>query len=321
MVLCFELLDERHQPLTSRIVAEIESLGFGVEIGQIKQSDAELEPLKQVARESNATAAMRVLFTSGTIEVWAFDPQSAQEVYREAAVTQGDEDFHLISLMAAEIFRATLLEARVLPANDNSTPIDKAKQPASSEAPVQTSQELTAKSEPRIIGELAPALTANGFAIPPTFNLLLAVRFPLWKRLSISVFGLTPLISSRIEDRDGTARVHFGLIGGALRFVLGSPHSRWSSSAGLGYAALFYHIKGQSKQEGGQGKTGRAVSSSPILRLGVSVALIKSVRLYLAALGGYALSETKVRMMGRDVAGLGRPLILIGALGVEADLW
>jgi len=301
--------------LANRISAEIEALGFAARIVH-PDTVGSTSDLGRLAREAGADAAVRADEADGRIEVWATDPRTEQVVYRSIVVSgEGEDAIDEIALGAVELLRASLMEVRaagaVEPAVEPSTSPDESVVTDDADSGTELTGLLTL--------ELGPAVIAMTFDAPPSVNILVGVHVRAVGMLGVEALGITPMVRSVIDEDEGRAEIHFGLVGGGLRLSLGDRSSRWIPCGAVGFAAAFFQMTAQA--EGPlAGREELVATPVPYGRLGLALELHERVHLRADVLVGWTLSKTVVRMAEREVAALGTPL-LAGALGVEFVLF
>jgi hypothetical protein len=300
----------------ARVAAELGALGYEVEPTVVEDAGSGGEDLGRAAARMGAMAAVR-LGPAGGIEAFAADAAGGNAVYRQLRLERGedgrDED---LALGAVELLRACLveIEAAARPAlRSEAGPAE----PARPAAPVP--EPAPEPAPPRLAVDLAPMVSAVAFTAPPTVNVLIGAHLRAFGPLGFELLGVTPMVPSRIDEEEGRAEIHFGLVGGGARLGFGDPAGRWRPRASLGIVAALVRITARA-EEPYAGREELVAGPMPYARLGLGLAVHDRVLVCAEALGGWLLGRTAVVMAEREVAVLGAPL-LGGALGVELNLF
>jgi hypothetical protein len=317
--------DAEGAPTASRVESELADLGISVRTLVIGADAAADEPLSAIGERTGAAAAVRIR-ADRTIEVWAAGDPAAEAVIANAPSGDGDR---LIAIAAAELVRARMLHVppEAAPAEPIAQPAraetttPEAEHPAAPAAAPVVAEAIAAPAprRARITAEVGPATLASGLDLAPTFNAFFAVAIFAVKPLSVELFGAAPIVPSRAANAAGSMRMHTALAGGGLRFGIESSSGRFLGLAAPGFAALILVLDGHAA-DGYDARGDTIATAAPLLRLAGSVRLAARVRLGLDAIAGVALSEVAVRIGGRRIASVGRP-ILGAALCVEVILW
>jgi len=294
--------------LARRICAEVEALD--VTVAQIvRPRETPPVELGELARAAGAHAAIRAETTSGRVEVWADDPRSDRVIYRSSIIADGAADE--IALEAVELLRASLLTVRVTePAAV--TPESPAPEP---EVKAPPAEDDAAEPAGRLSVELGPMVTAATFDAPPTVNMLVGAHLQVYELLGVELVGVTPMVRTVIEEQEGRAAVHFGMVGGGLRLGFGKPEGRWLPSGAVGCAAALFQLTARADSPF-VAHDELVASPAPYGRIALALSVHERVRVRAEVLAAWTLPRTVVQIAGREVAVLGAPL-LAGALEVE----
>ncbi|MDD5307717.1 MAG: hypothetical protein PHU25_10395 [Deltaproteobacteria bacterium] len=303
--------------LVSRIVAELEAMGLGARAVRLDPEDP--IALEELARRTGAAAAIRIVPRTGTLHVWIADRVTGKVVSREVVIPNDTPKSEaIVATEAVELLRASLMELRTTrePKGDVA-PTPAVKKPVEPQPapPVATETKATT----RLALEVGPAVAGSGFDLPPTVNVFAGAWATIFDPLGIEVLGLTPLVASRTSTNGGEVRLNLGLAGAGLRLGFSPGTGRWLPSLAAGCAAVFFLLDGRAR-EGHEDHEETIVRAAPFLRAGLAVLLVGRLRLRLDALGGWAFPGTSVRVDGKEIADLGRPL-LAAVLALELVVW
>lgn len=197
--------------------SELESLGLTVETVDKGRDEVIPRDLQRAAREHHAVAAIRVLASSGIVELWIADRVTGKVVLRDV-LSQGAEtkvSESTVALQVVELLRASLLEVAA------------PHPPRGEVVPPPTLYNVVgfpdAAGQLRL--ELAPAVAASVGGASP----LAAAAFEIGYRVSPywtgEGFGLVSVVPGNIRGRIGTAKVQ------AHVFTLGiEAHPRASAT-------------------------------------------------------------------------------------------
>ncbi|WP_437672118.1 hypothetical protein [Sorangium sp. So ce131] len=307
-----------------RVVAELESLGFRVELLDPAAEPVSRASLEASAREAGALAAIRAIPSGRGVEVWIADRVTGKTVLREMAGRAGDGgaeelDDAALALRVVELLRASLLEASLpepppgeLPATREireklrvPAPSALSDAPAPAPAPAHV-QELRVSLAPGVLlspGGLGAAVSADlGLAWMPS------------EHVGVVAFAAIPLTNARKERQDLSVDLSALLAGGGVRFT--THARRWAPSADLGLAALALRTAGLVAGAASTRGESSAVTVAPFTRLGLAFAVTPWLRLRADVLAGAIVQGVSVQIEGNEIATWGRPFLLSSA-GVD----
>jgi hypothetical protein len=299
-------------PFSARVRAEIEAMGFEIELGS-----------EVIESGTNAVAAARVIEGPGRrVEIWIADAATGRLTQRAIVMPSPDDDEASQTVRASEQLRAFFQPLRAGAAPVVAPP------PAPVVAPaVVTAPPIVAA--PTILAAPIPSpaprsrfLVGADLAVPfqpggPALHLGVKGRWTPMAHLGVGAFLSVPLAGSTVKAAEGSASLTAPLFGLDLAAIASlTPHLRVAATAGLalawvrtsGFASAPY-----------QGKAADVVAAVPIFGAEIAPRLTERVSLSLDGRMGFALSPVDISFAGRPVAIWGRPLGML-ALGVTVDL-
>jgi hypothetical protein len=314
------VVDRDGAPVARRIAAELSALGFRV----ISVADDAEQPsrmhLEEVARSSGAVAAVRVAPSSKGIEVWLVDRVTGKTVLREVlardAATAGTDA--VVAVRTVELLRASLLEID-LPHPSRGDVLPSAALRRAARLPPPAGADVRAHS-----GQASDSVwfgAASGSSISPG-GLGASPAFVLgayWQpagRLSAGIVSFLPVVPARLTSVEGTSDVYTTLLGAGVRVDLMDRGGTWVPDVGTGISMLMFHMDGTGKPPAYQGRSDMVVTAAPYAELGLSCRLLRDLSLRSEMRAAIAMPEPVIRFAGRDVARMGRPLVLF-LLGFE----
>lgn len=329
------ITDDAETPMVRRIAAELTTLGVAIEWVPLGEGDNRYIDLDQVAAQFGTTAAIRILVATGEVDLWTQNRATQSELSRRVRGAEGEDDAALV-VRAVEMIRACFLpvdvpsESAAPPPVSDSTP--EATQPKPSREPSKDDAVLstrqTAAPEPKRLSLAAgPAVLAPGFDFAPTVNIAVSLHLRVFEKWGLAALGVVPLIRTRVEPAAASSdagiayvgKIDTGLAGGAIRFSPLAQSSRWQPTLAVGFAALFFKIAGETTSATDSPQVDFATVGSPLVNLGLRLAVTARFRLCVELLGGWALRPTELRRYRTDeqiVTTLG-PLWLSGTIGVD----
>jgi hypothetical protein len=300
--------------LAVRLAAELSAQGFRPTTAETIQN-AGVEEMRSIASARHAVAVMQIADTGDRVSVWRRDPAGHLTMLQEVVVPSKRGDAAtLLAFKSVELLRASLLDLRD----------EEARPPAAAEKqpprPVITRPEPGAPGTPRdhLLVALQPAVTCGFGGLPPAAHVGAGVRARLWRRLGFALFGLIPTAPMKIDEPEGAARVLAGTLSPGLEVALMPPGRTPALSIGAGAGALFLGMKGAATAPN-ESRSVRVAAVLPHLAVALSVALSNIFRFRADLVAGWAAPRPVVRMLDRDVASFGRPL-LSAMVGLEAGV-
>ncbi|AUX46466.1 hypothetical protein SOCE26_079720 [Sorangium cellulosum] len=307
-----------------RVVAELESLGFRVELLDPAAEPVSRASLEASARQAGAIAAIRAIPSGRGVEVWIADRVTGKTVLREMASRAGDGgaeelDDAALALRVVELLRASLLEASLpepppgeLPATPEIR--EKLRVPAPSalaDAPAPAHPQPAPAHAQELHVSLAPGVLLSPGGLGAAVSADLGLAWMPSEHVGVVAFAAIPLTSARHERPDLSVDLSALLVGGGVRFT---PRARrWAPSADLGLAALSLRTAGL--VAGADATTGEssAVTVAPFTRLGLAFAVTPWLRLRADVLTGAIVQGVSVQIEGNEIATWGRPFLLSSA--------
>jgi hypothetical protein len=216
--------------------SELESLGLRVETVDKRQNEVVARDLQRAAREHHAVAAIRVLVSSGTVELWIADRVTGKVVLRDV-LAQGEGNKiseSTVALQAVELLRASLLEVEAPhPPRGEVTP-----------PPALYNVVGYPESTARLRLEISPALLASIGGVSPLDAAAFEIGYRVSPYATAESFGAVSVVPGTIRDSIGTAKLH------ARSFTLGievhgrASATRWQPFARLGAGVLTVSAQG-----------------------------------------------------------------------------
>ncbi|MBI2896020.1 MAG: hypothetical protein HYY06_20850 [Deltaproteobacteria bacterium] len=306
-------VDGPGDPVAARLRAELEALGFEVEVLEAPSLVPSRPLLEAAARDRGAIAAVRIVPSQAGVEVWVFDRVTGKTVLREV-VTDPDParpDFELIALRAVELLRASLMEVEAPhPSRGEVRPGPVVRAIAERrEAPTR---------QPSMRLALGPGIALSPGGVGPALDVLFEVRFEPAGSIGATVTALVPTLPANVTDEDkGSASVLVALLGADVSW---RSRSAWrlEPTAGAGAAMALLHMRG-SAAGGYVGATDDTLSLVPYVRGGARLTLWRGLGLVAQTLVGVAIPRPSIRFAGTEVAQWGGPLV-VGSLALEVAL-
>lgn len=298
------LAKDGEEPLVARVGAELRSLRFEVVTAEAQSSTPSGPELEAVARRFGARAAVQVVSSGDSIDLWLVNSETHEVVYRRIV---SDRDRAVSAFRSLEILRGSLIDLQAL-APTPVQPVSQTWNPTPKpELPPPTSE----KKRPFLLALGVAAGLASGQPGPSWYGLA-SLRVTLSSRLALNGFVLAPLSTSQIDGEGGFARLKSGLIGGGLSF---RPwQERVLTPAFLvGMAAVVLHTRGV-PAAGFSGSTQLAFAAYPHAGFELALAIGPIFRLQAELLGGAVVPRPVVLFADRRVAAWGSALF-VGGLG------
>jgi hypothetical protein len=300
--------------LAVRLAAELSAQGFRpVPTETIRE--AGIEEMRAIASAHHAVAVMQIAGEGSRVSVWRCDPAGRLTRLQDVVVPQNKTDTPtLLAFKSVELLRASLLD---LPSSGGRSFEETEKQPPRSGGASRVS-DAREPSRDRLRLALQPAVTYGFGGLLPAAHIGAGARGRLWRRLGFTLLGLIPTAPMRIDEPEGSARVLAGALLPGLEVALMPPGRTLALSLGAGAGALFLRMKGTAA-EPNESRSVRVVAVLPYLAVALSWALSDIIRLRTDLALGWAAPRPVVRMLDRDVAAYGAPLL--GAMvGLEAGV-
>jgi hypothetical protein len=287
--------DER---LAARVSAELRAMGLEPKTVVVDDAAA-VTTLESRAKDSGAIAAIRVIRSDQRAEVWVADRVTGKTLLRNVTCAPGEDAVSVLAVRAVELLRASLLEIEAVPPPRTEIPVTEVVRKVVATAHPQT-------PPPFAMGigfgpQLVPTLSA-------AFDLVVSIAWMPTSRLGVEVFGVVPLVSSKVCDTAGCANVAVGLVGGGVRWLLTTWDSRVQPVLGLGFAGAIAHADGHAVAPYVDAHADIAAASA-YARASVYFAATTRFRIGLDVLAGAALPPIPIRFAGAQVGEWGAPYV------------
>lgn len=286
--------------------SELESLGIVVEI--VDKGEAEVIPrdLKRVAHERNAVAAIRVLVSTGVVEVWIADRVTGKVVLRDvlAQDTRSKVSETTVALQVVELLRASLME------------VEAPHTPHGEVAPPPTLYNVVGFPEEtgRLRLELGPAAFVALGGVGPS----LAAEFEAGYRISdyftIDGFGATSIVPGALSGAEGTAKVTSHLMTFGIELHPKASATPWQPFVRTNAGLLALSSKGDARTPF-VGYQREDVGLAVLAGVGMRLRLRRNVAICAAIQGLRALQPVAMQFNDATVARFGT-FVAIGSLGV-----
>lgn len=184
--------------------SELESLGLTVQT--VDKGEAEVIPrdLRLAAHERNAVAAVRVLVSSGVVEVWIADRVTGKVVLRDVLPQDANSKVSesTVVLRVVELLRASLME------------VDAPHPPRGEVKPPPALYKVVGYPEAtgRLRLELGSAIIASVGGVGPSLAAEFETGYRLSDHFTAHGFGVLSLLPGNIRGAEGTAKVNSRLI-------------------------------------------------------------------------------------------------------------
>jgi hypothetical protein len=293
-------------PLTRRVREQLEGLGLDVIVLKPPaEGSLSPAPLEQAARNVGAVAAIRLVPSADSVEVWVADRVTGKAVVRKlvAPAAGGAASDDSVALGAVELLRASLMELH-------------AAEPPRGDVPV--TEQVRALALPARVTRSPPLL---GLALGGGPALGMGAAFAadgdgaLWVRLpwhfGVRAFAALSLSDTRIATLHGVTDVSYQLGGLEASYDLVESERPWVPVVGVGLAAAHVLAVGTA--------SGSGWFATPLLHVGAAWAFVRGLRLRGDALTGWSLAPARVNTADADPQLWGAPLVKV-SLAVEV-LW
>lgn len=300
--------------LERRLRAEFEASGFEVVLADTAKAGPP-RALEEAAARAGAAAAVRVTPSEGGgLEVWVADRITGKLLLREVVGGGGERpEPGMVALRAVELLRASLLElaSRTPPRGPLPPPAKlRADVRRAVALDVAESSEGASPSPPErfAVGVGAAAGLGPG-GVPPSADVAFSARWMALPRLGVRLVLLAPLAAPAVEGAEGSARVGVLVAGAGGHLELGSEGSALGASVGAGVGAVWARMDGEARAPF-VSSSDDVLSALPYVELGARAELAARVGLRAGLLAGVAAPRPVVRFAGREVASVGRPLLV-----------
>ena len=307
------LIDPGSPALSQRLEEEIEALGLSV----VKV--AEIEPgesLESRARSARAVAAIRVMKAgSGFVEMTIVDRATGKTVSRRLAIaTPADPaSAELVATRTVELLRASLMELSAShPARGDAKVTETVEAIAAPSAPPRSS----AQRGSRVSLSLGPAVVFSP-SLGPTANAWVGLTLFGPSRLGLSVQGLVPLESHRLDTEQGRIDVTASSYRVALALDLPLVPNRLSGRLLAGAMLTRVTAEGDTASPF-VGEKAEFLTGGPWLGAGLELELSSTFSVFAGADCGLSLPRTVIRSAGRELVSFGWPLCT-SAAGVSVS--
>jgi hypothetical protein len=286
--------------------SELESLGLTIET--VDKGEAEVIPrdLKRVAHERNAVAAVRVLVSTGVVEVWIADRVTGKVVLREVLPQAADSKVSesTVVLRVVELLRASLMEVEAPHA------------PRGEVAPPPTLYKVVGFPEAtgQLRLEMGTAVIMSAGGVGPSLAAEFDVGYRASNHLTVDGFGAMSVIPGEVSGAEGTAKVLSRILALDMEAHTSASASTWQPFARAGFGLLSLSSKGEARTPyvGYQrDDAGMAVLAG----FGTRVRLTRNVAISATIQGLRAFQSVSMQFNNTTVARFGT-IAAIGSLGV-----
>lgn len=325
-----------------RLEAELSQLGFRV------ATDRAAGSLEARARALRADAAVRVPRSHRAVEVWVTDPDRLRTARRSIVVPSDGQGEAVLAVRSVELLRAAFLEIDVAmpeppppiasasasasassasasasasasvttPGTASAPPTGAPRASASTLPPPPPAAPLERRGPPALFASAGALLSVSPGGVPADVHLGLGLGRRFAERLHVDAWLSTPGQTARVEAAGGTSSVRSTLFGMGASWT-------WTRGdatvlGGLGLGGVWVHAEGRA-DAGFDARSTDAWLAWPYARAGGTFALSERLRIALDVRAGATFPRAVIRFADRDVATLGRPLVVPG-LGLEVAL-
>jgi hypothetical protein len=304
-------VDDVDDAVAVRLGAEMEQLGFAVEVVQAPEAAPSRELLEAAARDRGAIAAFRIVRSRSGVEVWVFDRFTRKTLLREVIVGEEPEPAERASIVATravELLRASLLELASSPQVLSDMEV-----PRAAKRLIAPRRKRRRHTGPVFTLAAGPAIVASPGGIGPSLHAQIEIGLRLSPRLFASALVSLPALVDTIEEDAGRAMVAPILAGAALTLSM-RPFSRaLQPSLRVGLAAAFLRMEGETARDDARGQAATTSSILPFAGVALRLALGRRVRIAAATDVGTAMPQPSVRFLGERVAHWGMPVVVASA--------
>jgi len=313
-----------------RLRDELAVLGFDV---VLVQADSAATNLSEAAHAAGASAVARVESWPPEILLWVGDrATTSDETLHVSESLQGKVESELLALRAVELLRGRLLPVPVAsssasaPAPSAEPPVPSAPLVVAAPAPAPSASVVPEKPRPKPIRPpvrreklsvfAGPAMFASPGGLSPAVHLAFAARFPLVHSLSAETWGMLPLTSGTVKSADGEMALRLFFLGAGLAERVTALDNPFVLSIGAGIGPMLLSFDGQSSNAAYSAVSNAKWAGFAYGRLGLGIRVHPMFRLRFDGLVGPVFPEPVLRIVGREVAHLGRPAVFL-TLGAE----
>jgi hypothetical protein len=286
--------------------SELESLGLTVET--VDRGEAEVIPrdLKRAAHDRNAVAAVRVLVSTGVVEVWIADRVTGKVVLREVLPQAADSKVSesTVVLRVVELLRASLME------------VDAPHAPRGEVAPPPPLYKMVGypESSGKLRLEMGPAVVLSAGGVGPSLAAEFDVGYRMSNHFTLDGFGAMSIIPGEISGAEGTAEVLSRIFALGMEAHTPASGSTWQPFARASLGLLSLSSKGDARTPyvGYQrDDAGLAV----LVGFGTRVHLTRNLAISATIQGLRALQPVAMQFNDTTVARFGM-IAAVGSLGV-----
>jgi hypothetical protein len=315
--------DWAHDSISSRLRAELRTVGFEVTVLPAPPADTPRRALEEAALHDGAVAAVRLTPSRDRIEVWIVDRITGKTVLRDLTIPEADPDRDAtIALRTVELLRASLMEIDAPHPPRGDAPAPPAIRAMAQLAPIETRLDIPRAAAPdaaRYSIEVGPTMIVSPGGLAPLAALSVGAHAFLHPRISVGVSGFLPLTAARVDGVEGSSTSRVFVVSADATAHFGSRDARWDPQLGAGAVLLVLHTEGTGRAPSSIGLSSDSVSAGLFLRPGVGVALGDRLHLRADLLTGVALSRFALDYAGRTAATWGWPFV-VASLGLEVEL-
>lgn len=313
------------EPITSRLLDELVSLGITVEVIPGDEGD-----LAALARARGASAALRVTPSRDAVDLWidsGLDPADPAGAKLRVEGTEADRSdlAPVLALRAVELLRGRLIKVERaeaprpapapsptgVPAPDRRPPPP---EPPAAHPPLRAAQgRVSLYLLPSVVVHPASGISASGAALG-------GVRWMITPRIGGDLSALVSVVPAVIEAPGGEARISGAVIGLGAWVALLDSTLPVATGFGAGLAAGFMNYDGEATASNVRGVDGTVPYALPYARWAFEWSALPPLGLRAEILAGIAAPRPVIRLAGREDDGLfGRPLVAF-ALGLQMSI-
>jgi hypothetical protein len=286
--------------------SELESLGLIVETVDTGQAEVIARDLRRAAHDRNAIAAVRVLVSSGVVEVWIADRVTGKVVLRDVLAQDADSKVSetTVVLRVVELLRASLMEVEAPHA------------PRGEVAPPPALYKVVGFPEQtgKLRLELGPAVIVSLGGVSASLAAAFAAGYRLSSYFTAEGLGAVSLTSGNMTRAAGKAQVYSRAGSLGLEAHTHAAASPWQPFVRVGIGLLSLSSRGEANTPfvGYQrDDTGLAVLAG----VGMRYRLTRNIALSAALHGLRALHPVAMQFNDSTVGRFGT-LVSVGNLGI-----
>lgn len=277
------VLGDADEPLTVRIAAELEILGF---TPQVLPPPAAPDPrdLEGLARAHRAVAAIWVDDSSSHLELWVVDRMTGKTLLRRISLA---EEPRVVAVRAVELLRAGLLE------------LERDPDPVAAEVePPPAALRTLRPSAPKLGLYLGLAAAGARGGLGASMLARLQFRFTPHRVVGLSVIAAAPLVAARSSFPEGDVELRMGWVGVGPRFNLGAPTQTVQGSLELVVGPAFFGVEGAARVPN-LSERALKVTSFAELRAAMEIAVAARVRVVVGGAAGACLPAIGILVLER----------------------